>query len=425
MQTNKVFDIIGIGIGPFNLGLAALANAIPGLSCLFMDNNPSFQWHPGLMLEGARLQVPFLADLVTLADPSSKFSYLCFLKAMNRLTRFAIHENYYPTRKEYNQYCRWVAAQLPSLRFSRACIGINYNEQNKLYTVTAGNTTNDTIETFHGKHLVIGTGTIPARPACAQKIQNPFVFHSGDYLFKTEQLKPIKDITIIGSGQSAAEIFQHLLTTRPDLEKLHWFTRSARFFPMEYSKLSLEMSSPDYIEYFFNLQPQQKKNVLAGQDRLYKGINFSLINEIYDLLYMRSLDENAYLPHIATSCELNSIEKSKTGFNLGFMHKETAKGFTHTTTAVILATGYQQHAPAFLEGIRHIIGWTEDGHYNIRRNYSIDNHNTVFAQNADLKSHGFNSADLGLGAYRNLEILNAIAGKACFDNEANVAFQFF
>ena len=247
----------------------------------------------------------------------------------------------------------------------------------------------------------------------------------GEYLFKQDDLKGVNDITIIGSGQSAAEIFQHLLTTHPDPEKLHWFTRSARFFPMEYSKLNLELSSPDYIDYFFNLTIEQKKKVLAGQDQLYTGINFSLINEIYDLLYMRSLDENAYLPHIATSCELNSIEKDENGFNLGFVHKETSKAFTHPTGAVILATGYQQQAPAFLEGIRHIIDWTEDGHYNIRRNYSIDGHNTVFAQNADLQSHGFNSADLGLGAYRNLEILNAITGKTCFYNEANVAFQFF
>ncbi|MGX9893546.1 SidA/IucD/PvdA family monooxygenase [Francisella orientalis] len=32
----KIYDIIGIGIGPFNLGLAALLNDKP-INCLFFD----------------------------------------------------------------------------------------------------------------------------------------------------------------------------------------------------------------------------------------------------------------------------------------------------------------------------------------------------------------------------------------------------
>lgn len=115
---NETYDIIGIGIGPFNLGLAALTNNIDGLSCLFIDKNESFNWHPGLLLDNTRLQVPFYADLVTLADPCNGFSYMSYLKAKKRTFRFAIHENYFVTRKEYNDYCMWVAAKLPNLHFN-------------------------------------------------------------------------------------------------------------------------------------------------------------------------------------------------------------------------------------------------------------------------------------------------------------------
>jgi lysine N6-hydroxylase len=108
MSTQKVYDIIGIGVGPFNLGLAALCSTIPELNCLFIDQNESFNWHPGMMPASSRLQVPFYADLVTLADPCNKFSYMCFLKAKKRMFRFAIQENYFIKRSEYNEYCRWV-----------------------------------------------------------------------------------------------------------------------------------------------------------------------------------------------------------------------------------------------------------------------------------------------------------------------------
>ena len=63
---------IGIGIGPFNLGLAALSNNIPNLDTKFFDRNASFNWHPGLLMAETRLQVPFFADLVTPADPTSQ-----------------------------------------------------------------------------------------------------------------------------------------------------------------------------------------------------------------------------------------------------------------------------------------------------------------------------------------------------------------
>ncbi|MFG2390637.1 SidA/IucD/PvdA family monooxygenase, partial [Streptomyces lavendulae] len=75
-QLDTPHDLVGIGIGPFNLSLAALAHGLPQqgigtLATAFYDQRRDFRWHPGLLIDGATLQVPFLADLVTLADPTS------------------------------------------------------------------------------------------------------------------------------------------------------------------------------------------------------------------------------------------------------------------------------------------------------------------------------------------------------------------
>ena len=35
--------------------------------------------------------------------------------------------------------------------------------------------------------------------------------------------------------------------------RLNWVTRSPRFFPLEYTKLTLEMTSPEYVDYFHAL----------------------------------------------------------------------------------------------------------------------------------------------------------------------------
>src|SRR4029453_15549694 len=127
-EDGKIYDVAGIGVGPFNLGLAALSEPVEGLDGVFLERRESFDWHPGMMLEPAHLQVPFMADLVTLADPTSPFSFLNFLKQTGRLYRFYIRENFYPLRAEYNQYCQWVAGQLESVRFSTDVLNVAYDD---------------------------------------------------------------------------------------------------------------------------------------------------------------------------------------------------------------------------------------------------------------------------------------------------------
>lgn len=43
-------DIAGIGIGPANLSLAALAQPNPGIKSVFFERNSEFQWHAGMMV---------------------------------------------------------------------------------------------------------------------------------------------------------------------------------------------------------------------------------------------------------------------------------------------------------------------------------------------------------------------------------------
>ena len=105
-------DLAGVGIGPFNLSLAALAEPLDGFEAAFFERGPEFRWHPGLMIEGAALQVPFLADLVSLVDPTSQLSFLAYLRARERLYPFYFAEKFHIPRAEYADYCAWVSRRL-------------------------------------------------------------------------------------------------------------------------------------------------------------------------------------------------------------------------------------------------------------------------------------------------------------------------
>lgn len=425
MDDQKIYDLIGIGIGPFNLGLAALAYDLPELNCLFVDSKEQFNWHAGMLIPGTYMQVPFYADLVTFADPCSKFSYFSFLKAKERMIRFGVLENNFPLRTEYNEYCQWVAGQLPSLKFAHTCFEINYNEVQACYEVRTISKEGRTYS-YRARHIVIGIGTVPYVPACTTTLKHPMMFHSGNYLVKKSALLQQKNITLVGSGQSAAEIFSDLLQYADQLESLNWFTRSERIQPMDYSKFSLEMTSPAYIDHFYHLPAEHKQSILADQHNLYKCINIDTIKTIYEQLHLLERSGLHKRINIATGMSLRNVEQLPDDrLQLLFAHKLTERKIDHTTNALILATGYNYHVPPFLNTVRDRIQWTNDNDYHIQHNYSIDRTTTMFVQNADLYTHGFNSADLGMGPYRNAIILNTIVGRKHFKVEKGSPFQSF
>ncbi len=42
----QVYDVVGVGLGPFNLGLAALADGEDTEGdALFLEQKPEFEWH--------------------------------------------------------------------------------------------------------------------------------------------------------------------------------------------------------------------------------------------------------------------------------------------------------------------------------------------------------------------------------------------
>ena len=129
--------VLAIGLGPFDLSLAALAHPLPDVEVEVVESRDAFVWHPGMMLPGAQIQVPFLADLVTFADPTSPYSFLAYLKAMGRLHRFYIRGSWYPLRREFSDYCAWVAAQLPGIAYATTVTAVRWDDQADEFVVEA------------------------------------------------------------------------------------------------------------------------------------------------------------------------------------------------------------------------------------------------------------------------------------------------
>ncbi|KAA0917305.1 lysine N(6)-hydroxylase/L-ornithine N(5)-oxygenase family protein [Dietzia sp. ANT_WB102] len=429
-----VHDLLGVGIGPFNLGLACLSEPL-GLDAVFLDARDGFAWHHGLMFDDASIQVPFLADLVTLADPTSPYSFLAYLKEIGRLYPFYIREDFQPLRAEYDAYCRWAADRVRGVRWGREVVDVQREEEgddeSSVYRVTA--ITSEGTENYRARHLELGIGTTPWTPIEVDPLDGggTAALHASDYLHRREDLLSLGSVTVVGSGQSAAEIYHDLLFASGAAgPRIDWVTRSPRFFPMEYTKLTLEMTSPEYIDHFHALPPDRRDRMLREQRSLYKGIDAELINLIHDLLYRRSVQGlDTGLLAAATALDGASREADPTtgaALRLDLHCTDTGRPWTHHTEGLVLATGYSPTPPRFLDGIADEIDRDERGRYRVTRDHTVDRaHAFIHVQNAEEHTHGLTAPDLGMGAMRNSIILRGICGREVYPIESSIGFQQF
>ncbi|MGP4042811.1 lysine N(6)-hydroxylase/L-ornithine N(5)-oxygenase family protein [Streptomyces sp. 2A115] len=432
-------DLVGIGIGPFNLSLAALAHPLTELDTAFYEQRPAFDWHPGLLIDGATLQVPFLADLVTLADPASPWSFLNHLKARDRLFPFYFAERFHLHRAEYTDYCRWVSENLPGLHFGHQVDAVRWNPERDLFEVDFTQLDTDgeaeALGRTYTKNIALGIGTAPYVPEPLRPlVEAPGVpvIHAADYLAHREHFLTADHITVIGSGQTGAEVFLDLLKNRPvGREGIHWLARTEAFAPMEYSKLGLEHFTPDYTRYFHALPEPVRDRLVPAQWQLHKGIDTDTITAIHDELYRRTLHggwpDTVLTPGVLVR---TAGRVATTKVELHLEHVQQAGRSRITTDAVVLATGYRERPlDQLLAGLDPYMrrDGSErpriDDQYRLLLDPSVTG--AVYVQNAERHTHGVGAPDLGLGAWRSASILNSLTGKDPYPLPSRTAFTTF
>lgn len=414
------FDLVGVGIGPANLSLAALADPLDGLHTAFFERQSTFRWHPGLMIDGAFLQVPFLADLVSLVDPTSQLSFLSYLRARERLYPFYFAEKFHIPRAEYADYCAWVSRRLPNLRFDQFVRSIQWSPADDAFALDVA-----PAGRVLARNVVLGVGTEPKVPAPLAGV----AVHSADYLPERDRLVATGDVTVVGSGQSGAEVFLDLLRARAEGQgTLRWLTRTPAFAPMEYSKLGLEQFTPDYTRFFHGLDEPVRDRLVPAQWQLYKATSAETLAEIFDELYRRTVGGGWPDVVLAPAVEVTAAREAGGRLELSLRHVQQGGHTTVTTDAVVCATGYQERdlgdllGPLGTELARDAAGrLVVDADYRV----GTSTRGSLYVQNAERHTHGVGAPDLGLIAWRAATILNSVCGKKVYPLPERTAFTTF
>jgi L-ornithine N5-oxygenase len=451
-KRDEAYDLIGVGFGPSNLALAvrlAQEERTTALRTAYLERQPEFGWHRGMLLDDSRMQISFLKDLAMLRDPTSRFTFVNYLFEHGRLQDFVNLKQFYPTRVEFEDYLRWVA------RGFDHCVGYGENVTSiepvldpldrRVVTHLRVHSTDASgqARARHARALSIGIGGAPAVPAPFASLasrRDPALVHSSAYLSSIGALvgdgAVRKRVAVIGGGQSAAEVFVDL-TRRFAHVDATLIMRAPALRPADDSPFVNEIFNPSFTDVVY-AQPHdiRRATLDAFKSTNYSVVDRPLIESIYELFYMQRVRADARHRLIAeTSIDSarrvdSSVSSSANAESGGGEIELLLRGGRHAARsverfdAVVLATGYRRDGHwALLEGLADALG-VSPAQCDVTRDYRLQTGEHVqpriYLQGCCEDTHGLSDTLLSVLAHRADEIaaslLQATAGSRTMED---------
>ena len=408
----ETHELLGVGIGPFNLSLAALLSPAKDIDAKFFDGRPSFVWHAGQLMPDAEIQVSYLKDLVSLVDPTNPYSFLAFLKSQKRLYRFINSRFNHVLRMEFSQYFEWVTQQLPNLHFDENVLDVKFKRCSFVMQTSK--------RVIRGKHLSLASGLSPNVPEAAEAHLGENVYHIKDLLRRKTNFNG-KRVVVVGGGQSGAEAINFILAHSGNLpESLSWVSSRDQFSPIDDSVFANEIFTPGFTSVFHALPAENKAAMVQQQTLASDGVSGSMLEQIYRRLYfLECIEKRGRIVNFLAGHKLLQMSAGHGAYQVLLSNEKNAVKTEIGADIVILATGFRWQLPAYLDGLMDRIALDQNGQFIVNRDYSIEwdgpSEHRIYVQNAARHSHGVADPNLSLMAWRSATIINSIAERTVYD----------
>ncbi|MFB8206861.1 MULTISPECIES: lysine N(6)-hydroxylase/L-ornithine N(5)-oxygenase family protein [unclassified Streptomyces] len=420
-----VHDLIGIGFGPSNVAMAiaisehnARSGTREAVTAQFFEQQPAFGWHRGMLIDDATMQVSFLKDLVTLRNPSSEFSFLCYLKSKGRLIDFINHKNLFPLRVEFHDYFEWAAAQVDDLvSYDHEVVGVTQVVEDGVVeyldvTVRSG----EGLTVHRARNLVIGTGLRPLVPEGIERGDR--VWHNSELLTRVGELDGTSPsrFVVVGAGQSAAENVAYLHRRFPEAEICAVFSRYG-YSPADDSSFANKIFDPDAVDEFYAAPENIKRRLMDYHGNTnYSVVDIDLIDDLYRQMYQEKVLGTERLRFLNVS-RLTAAEETPDTVRATVTSLVTGEETVLEADVVVFATGYSPADPLGLlgEAAEYCLR-DEEGRVRVERDYRIATDAAlncgIYLQGGTEHTHGITSALLSNTAIRVGEILDSLLDRS-------------
>ncbi len=416
-----IHDLIGIGFGPSNVAMAiALSEHNAGVgpqeavTAHFFEQQPRFGWHRGMLIDDATMQVSFLKDLVTLRNPTSEYSFLCYLQSRGRLIDFVNHKNLFPLRVEFHDYFEWAAAKVDDMvSYGYEVVAVRPVVRDGLIEyldVTARSGTE--LVVHRARNLVIGTGLRPQMPEGVDRTER--VWHTSELLTRVAGLDGADPsrFVVVGAGQSAAENVAFLHRTFPRAEVCAVFSRYG-YSPADDSGFANRIFDPGAVDDYFTAPEEIKRKLIDYHANTnYSVVDIDLIDDLYRQEYQEKVLGTERLRFLRVSRLADATETTDrvlvTVESLVTGEKEALEA-----DALVYATGYRSADGLGLLGdVEKYCRRDDLGRVRVARDYRVQSESElrcgIYLQGGTEHTHGITSSLLSNTAIRVGEILRSI-----------------
>lgn len=409
------FDLIGLGVGPFNLSLAALLEKTKQVKNIFFEKKANFEWHSEMMFADSTMQTTYLKDLVTPVDPTSPYSFLNYLLQRNLFYQFLNTQRTVISRREFEQYCTWVSQQLShKIEFNTEVRLVNFKDGLFHISTDKGS--------YQSQNICVATGLVPRIPDCAYRFIGPKVFHAKSPQLKNMNLED-KSVVIIGGGQTGIEIFRNALQEKwgkPAAIRL--MTRRKNLEPLDESAFTNDYFTPAYVDSFWNLNSEKKEKIVASQKLASDGNTPSYLLDLYNDLYrLKHVELDPRDIRILACRNLLGMNESGSGYKLQVENCFQGVKEEFSADIVILSTGFQSFIPPMLEPLFPKIHFDDQKRFQFKKSYAIKwdgpENNRIYALNFSRHNHGIVDPQTSLMAWRSGVVINDLIGTQVYNTK--------
>ncbi|MGW9121211.1 lysine N(6)-hydroxylase/L-ornithine N(5)-oxygenase family protein [Streptomyces sp. NPDC055663] len=416
-----VHDLIGIGFGPSNVAMAiALSehntrvDRQESVTAHFFEQQQSFGWHRGMLIDDATMQVSFLKDLVTLRNPASEYSFLCYLQSKGRLIDFINHKNLFPLRVEFHDYFEWAAAKVDDMvSYGHEVVSVTPVVQDgvvEYLDVTVRSAQG--LSVHRARNLVVGTGLRPLMPEGVERGER--VWHNSDLLRKVDGLEAASPsrFVVVGAGQSAAENVAYLHRRFPGAEVCAVFSRYG-YSPADDSSFANRIFDPGAVDDYFAAPESVKTRLMAYHGNTnYSVVDIDLIDDLYRQMYQEKVLGTERLRFLNVS-RVTGVQETPDGVRTTVNSLVTGEETLLDADVVVFATGYSPADPLGLLG--EVAGHClrdDAGRVRVERDYRVSTgpglRCGIYLQGGTEHTHGITTSLLSNTAIRVGEILDSL-----------------
>ncbi|MFJ2161027.1 MULTISPECIES: lysine N(6)-hydroxylase/L-ornithine N(5)-oxygenase family protein [unclassified Streptomyces] len=428
LDSEVVHDILGIGFGPSNLALSIAVEehnrSLPAdrrLNALFLERQPRFGWHRGMLIDDATMQVSFLKDLVTLRNPTSDYSFLCFLREQGRLIDFLNQKTLFPLRVEFHEYFEWAAARVSHLvSYGSEVVSVDPvrgdDGEIAYFDVTSRDPSGSgTTITRRARNISVAMGLEPHVPPGLELAER--IWHNSELIPRATRLadegRPVQRAVVLGAGQSAAEAVDYLHRTFPDAEVCSVFAKYG-YTPADDSPFANRIFDPEAVDVYFSAPSEVKQSLIDyHRSTNYSVVDMELIEALYATAYREKVAGRERLRFLNVS-RIRAVDPAADGgLDVAVEFLPTGEKQVLSADVLVLATGYRPRDLSSLLGEAAKLCLRDDGdEIRVGRDHRVETVPEVSAglylQGGTEHTHGLTSTLLSTVAVRAEEIHRSV-----------------